>query len=129
MPERALKPILQLQSPCSRPLYSSGCLFLSSEATSSWKISTPELKLFLILQESRHPDQAQRNGPCLHLVEDPRSWEALGLELVTTGLTFMHRTLLSHLGSHCYCTINQHTMEPALLLRVAATPGFRLAAD
>lgn len=103
--------------------------FFPREAKSSWKISTSEIKLFLILQESRHPDQARRNGPCLHLVEDPRSWEALGLELVTTGLTFMHRTLLSHQGSHCYYTTNQHTTKPALLLRVASTPGFRLVTD
>lgn len=60
-------------------------LLFSREAKSSWKIHTSEIRYLLAQssKESRHSDQAQRNGPFLHPVEDSRTREALRLELVT----------------------------------------------
>lgn len=47
-----------------------------------------------------------------------------GWSLSSSGLTFTHRTLLSHQGRHCCYTTNQNTTKPALLLGVFSTPGF-----
>lgn len=49
MPAHALKPILQLQSPCSRSLHSSNSFF-SREAKSSWKIPASEIYLLKALR-------------------------------------------------------------------------------
>ena len=51
-------------------------------------------------------------------------WRPWGWSWSPSRLTFTHRTLLSHRACHCYYATNQNATKPALLLRIASTPGF-----